>query len=87
MCLIILSAHQILPHTRLDGCVAQFATYIMTTPNAHVQRLKDFPKTAQNLLKGRFAIIQTWRSIADQVESEPLALCDGKTIQNRLHQK
>ena len=51
------------------------------TERSAVQRLKDFfPKTAQNLLKGRFAIIQTWRSIADRVESEPLALCDGKTI-------
>ena len=32
------------------------------------------------MLKKRFAIIQTWRSIGDRVESEPLALCDGKTI-------
>ena len=45
------------------------------------QRVKDFfPKESDMLLKNRFAIIQTWRSIGSTVESEPLALCDGKTI-------
>ena len=35
---------------------------------------------ADAALQRRFAIIQTWRSIAPAVESEPLALCDGRTI-------
>jgi hypothetical protein len=45
------------------------------------QRVRDFfPTESQVLLESRFAIIQTWRSIASVIESEPLALCDGKTI-------
>jgi hypothetical protein len=45
------------------------------------QRVKDFfPNEYETLLKKRFAIIQTWRSILPTVETEPLALCDGRTI-------
>ena len=45
------------------------------------QRVRDFfPNEADALLKKRFAIIQTWRSISSTIESEPLALCDGRTI-------
>ena len=51
------------------------------TETSAPQRVLDyFPDTADALLSRRFAIIQTWRSIAPRVESEPLALCDGKTI-------
>ena len=38
------------------------------------------PDEAEAALSRRFAIIQVWRSIAPRVESEPLALCDGRTI-------
>jgi hypothetical protein len=46
------------------------------------QRVRDFlpEEEAEAALARRFAIIQTWRSIAAAVESEPLAMCDGKTI-------
>jgi hypothetical protein len=51
------------------------------TERSAPQRVRDFfPDEAEALLSHRFAIIQTWRSIALRVESEPLALCDGKTI-------
>jgi len=51
------------------------------TETSAPQRVRDyFPDEAEALLARRFAIIQTWRSIAPRVESEPLALCDGKTI-------
>ena len=35
---------------------------------------------AETLLKRRFGIVQTWQPIAAPIESEPLALCDGRTI-------
>ena len=46
------------------------------------QRVRDLLSAdeADAALQRRFAIIQTWRSIAPAVESEPLALCDGRTI-------
>ena len=51
------------------------------TDTSAPRRVRDFlPCEAEALLARRFAIIQTWRSIAPRVESEPLALCDGKTI-------
>lgn len=52
------------------------------TERSAPQRVRDFlpPDEAEAALQRRFAIIQTWRSIAPRVESEPLALCDGRTI-------
>ena len=46
------------------------------------QRVRDLlpADEAKAALQRRFAIIQTWRSIAPAIESEPLALCDGRTI-------
>jgi hypothetical protein len=46
------------------------------------QRVRDFlpADEAEEALGRRYAIIQTWRSIADRIESEPLAMCDGRTI-------
>ncbi len=38
---------------------------------------------AEECLKRRFSIVQTWRPIRHPVESEPLAICDGRTIPNR----
>ncbi len=38
------------------------------------------PDEADDLLTRRFGIIQVWRTTAAKVESEPLAMCDGRTI-------
>ena len=38
------------------------------------------PDEAERVLQRRSAIIQVWRAIQPVVESEPLALCDGRTI-------
>lgn len=52
------------------------------TERSAPQRVRDFlpEDEAEAALKRRFAIIQTWRSIAPRVERDPLALCDGRTI-------
>ena len=51
------------------------------TERSAPQRVRDFlPDEADELLKRRFGIVQTWRPINRPVESEPLALIDGKTI-------
>ena len=52
------------------------------TERSAPQRLRDIlPDEWESVAAGRrFAIIQTWRSIAPRVESEPLAMCDGSTI-------
>lgn len=52
------------------------------TERSAPQRVRDFlPEAeAEAALERRFAIIQTWRSIAPRVERDPLALCDGRTI-------
>ncbi len=38
---------------------------------------------AEELLKGRFAIVQTWRPIRLPVESWPLAICDSRTLDEK----
>ena len=51
------------------------------TERSAPQRLRDFlPDEADELLNRRFGIVQTWRPINQPVQSEPLALIDGKTI-------
>ena len=52
------------------------------TERSAPQRVRDFlpEDEAEAALKRRYAIIQTWRSIAPCVERDPLALCDGRTI-------
>ena len=51
------------------------------TEQSAPQRVRDFlPDEADQLLKGRYGIVQTWRPINKPVESEPLALIDGSTI-------
>ena len=35
---------------------------------------------ADELLKGRFAVINVWRSTAGTVETAPLALCDARSV-------
>jgi|TARA_Y100000814_G_C12357756_1_gene408576 hypothetical protein len=46
------------------------------------QRVQDLlsKNDADKVLKNRFAIVQTWRPINHPVISEPLAMCDGRTI-------
>lgn len=45
------------------------------------QRVRDIlPDEAEELLKRRFAIIQTWRPIRHPVETFPLALADAQTL-------
>ena len=40
----------------------------------------DAPDEAENLLKGRFAIVNVWRSIRGTVQTGPLALCDASSV-------
>ena len=45
------------------------------------QRVRDvMGAEAEELLRGRFAIIQVWRPINNPVESHPLAICDAQTV-------
>jgi hypothetical protein len=45
------------------------------------QRVRDLlPDEAEDLLKGRFAIVQTWRPIRHPVQREPLAIADARSI-------
>ena len=51
------------------------------TERSAPKRVRDIlPDEANRRLKRRFEIIQVWRSIAPRVESEPLAMCDGRSI-------
>lgn len=51
------------------------------TEKSAPQRVRDLlpPADAERVINGRFAIVQTWRPITT-IESEPLAMCDGRTI-------
>jgi hypothetical protein len=45
------------------------------------QRVRDLlPDEAGSLLKRRFAIVQTWRAIADPILRDPLAIADARSI-------
>jgi hypothetical protein len=45
------------------------------------QRVRDIlPDEADELLKGRFAIIQVWRPIRHPVETHPLAMADARSL-------
>ena len=45
------------------------------------QRVRDLlPEEADELLKKRFAVIQTWRPIGKPVEREPLGIADARSI-------
>ena len=44
------------------------------------QRVRDLlPDEAEELLKGRFAVVQTWRPINRPVIRDPLAICDARS--------
>ncbi|NQU72772.1 MAG: methyltransferase [Rhodospirillales bacterium] len=67
-----------------DGWVRQavHAVHNDYTERSAPQRVRDFlpADEAEAALQERYGIVQTWRSIAPRVESEPLAMCDGRTI-------
>jgi hypothetical protein len=45
------------------------------------QRVRDLlPQEAEALLRRRFAIIQVWRPIRHPVETDPLAICDARSL-------
>ncbi|MGH7825032.1 MAG: CmcJ/NvfI family oxidoreductase [Candidatus Binatia bacterium] len=45
------------------------------------QRVRDLlPDEAEELLKHRFAVVQTWRPIRNPVQKEPLAIADARSI-------
>jgi len=45
------------------------------------QRVRDLlPDEAEELLKNRFAVVQTWRPINNPVQREPLAIADARSI-------
>ena len=45
------------------------------------QRVRDLlPDEAEELLKRRFAVVQTWRPIRHPVQREPLAIADARSI-------
>jgi len=45
------------------------------------QRVRDLlPDEAEELLKRRFAVVQTWRPINKPVQREPLAIADARSI-------
>jgi hypothetical protein len=45
------------------------------------QRVRDLlPNDAEELLKSRFAVVQTWRPINKPVQREPLAIADARSI-------
>ena len=52
------------------------------TSASGVKRLRDLlgPDEADCRLEGRFAIINTWRSIAGPVHNSPLTCCDARTL-------
>ncbi len=52
------------------------------TERSAPQRVRDVlpADEAERLLQKRHGIVQTWRSIAPRVESQPLAMCDGRSI-------
>jgi hypothetical protein len=45
------------------------------------QRVRNLvPDEAEELLTGRFAIVQVWRPIRKPVEVKPIAICDARTM-------
>ncbi|MBO21311.1 MAG: methyltransferase [Rhodospirillaceae bacterium] len=45
------------------------------------QRMHDkFGDTAEERLRGRFAIVNVWRSMSGTIEQWPLTICDSRTI-------
>jgi hypothetical protein len=54
------------------------------TPKSGPQRVRDLlPDEAEALLKNRFAVVNVWRPIRGPVEESPLAVCDGRSMEQR----
>ena len=44
-------------------------------------RVRDLlPDEAEDLLERRFAIVQVWRAIRNPIESDPLGICDARSL-------
>ncbi len=51
------------------------------TERSGPQRVRDLlPDEANDLIRGRFAVINVWRPIVGPVEKQPLAICDARSI-------
>jgi len=51
------------------------------TERSGPQRVRDLlPDEAEELLKGRVAVIQVWQPIGRPIERDPLAICDAQSI-------
>ena len=51
------------------------------TERSGPQRVRDLlPDEAEDLIRGRFAVINVWRPIVGPVEKQPLAVCDAQSI-------
>ncbi len=57
------------------------------TETSAPKRVRDMyaPEIAERLLKGRFAILNVWRSIGSSAERFPLAVADGRTVRPTDH--
>jgi len=54
------------------------------TDRSAPQRVRDcLNAEAERLLRGRFAIINVWRSIAGAVQTSPIALCDARSVEQK----
>ena len=78
-------------HTLRSGDEATRNTKLVREPVARVHndytdwsgpnRVRDLlPEESDDLLSRRFAIVQVWRAIRNPIESDPLAICDARTI-------
>ncbi len=78
-------------HTLRSGAEAEREEKLIREPilSAHndytewsaPQRVRDLlPDEAEQLLAGRFAIIQVWRAINQPIESNPLAIADAQSV-------
>ena len=51
------------------------------TDRSGPQRVRDLlPEEAEDLLRHRFMIVQVWRPVGERVVSEPLAVCDARSL-------
>lgn len=83
----------IFDRTVRHGDEAERQTYLLREPVKRVhndytdwsgpQRVRDLlPDEAEQLLKGRVAIIQVWRPTHEPVIADPLCLCDARTTRS-----
>ena len=51
------------------------------TEQSGPQRVRDlYPDEAEDLLQHRFAVIQVWRAIRNPIASDPLGICDARSL-------